>query len=140
MKVRAAPPQHLGWIQERVGCALTPGATAIEAIDSAGRVLGMVVFDGWTPNAVQLHVAVDTPAAWVALTRPMFQYVFEQAGREVLMGMVLGSNTKCLRLARGLGFRGSHRVKDGHSKGVDLVMVEIRKNECRWLRPARKAA
>jgi hypothetical protein len=125
---------------ERTGCAYTPAATAIEAVDSAGRVWGMVLFDGWTPNGVQLHVAVDAPVAWLSLVRPMFQYVFEQCSKGVLWGLVLGNNRRSLRLAKGLGFVEADRVRDGWALGVDLVRVEMRKENCRWLLPARKAA
>jgi hypothetical protein len=105
-----------------------------------GRILGMVGFDHWTPNGCQLHVAADTPAAWPCLVRSMFQYVFGERKKGVVVGWVLSSNERCLSLAMGLGFVEVARIRDGWATGVDLVGIEMRKETCRWLKPAKRKA
>lgn len=129
----AATPEALRWLEAQTGAVLTSGARGISAVDSAGRVRGVVAYDGWTPNAVQAHMAVDTPVAWRALLRPVFEYPFEQAGRRLMLGIIPADNTRSARMAESLGFRLAHRVPDGWSVGVDLLVYQMRREECRYL-------
>lgn len=133
LRVRAAPPEHLGWIVQRTGFAPTGGCRAIEAVDAAGRIRGMVAFDGWTENACHAHMAVESPIAWRALLAPAFGYAFDQCGRGIILGVVPAGNARSCALTRRFGFREVHRIKDGWAEGEDLVVHEMRKNECRWL-------
>lgn len=133
LHVQWAPAAHLPWLFDRVGCLPTGEFRALEAVDDAGSIRGMVGFDRWTDNAAEMHVALESP--WVAKTllRPAFEALFVRLGRKVALGTVLSSNEKALRFDAGIGFREVHRVKDGHSDGVDLVFMEMRREECRWL-------
>lgn len=132
----AATSEALRWLEARTGAVLTSGARGVAAVDGAGRVRGVVAYDGWTPNAVQAHMAVDTPVAWRALLRPAFEYPFEQAGRKLLLGIIPADNTRSARMAESLGFALSHRVPDGWSDGVDLLVYQMRREDCRWIRKA----
>lgn len=134
--VSAALPSDFGWIQERTGCARTNGFKAIKATDDAGRILGMVAYDGWTENAVQAHMAVDTPVAWRALLKPAFEYPFIQAGKSVILAIIPAGNARSVNLAKRFGFRETYRVRDGWATGEDLVLLEMRREECRWLEAA----
>jgi hypothetical protein len=133
MQARAATP-HLQWLVDRVGCALTPGARAIAAFDTTGNIRGMVAYDVWCENSVQAHVAVDTPAAWRALLPAIFFYPFVEADKGVLLCVVRGQNTKSLRVCAHLGFQVKAQVKDGFALGDDLVLLEMRREHCRWLK------
>lgn len=133
MNVRAASPARFHWIQERTGCVLSKFARAIEAVDELGRTRGMVAYDGWTPKACQAHMAVESPIVWRALVHPAFQYPFLEAGKDVLLGTIPSHNVRSIRLAKHFGFREAHRVKDGWEKGDDLVLFEMRRDECRFL-------
>lgn len=129
------------WLVDRVGVAATPHFKMIAAYDSAGRIRGAVGFDHWTPNSVQMHFAMESPIAIRALIRPAFSYAFEHGGKGLALGIIRSNNRASLWTAEHMGFRESHRIKDGHSLGVDLVLIEMRKDECRWLSPEiRRAA
>lgn len=132
-RVVAALPHDFGWIQQRTGCGRTAGFKAIKAVDDSGRILGMVGYDGWTENAVQAHMAVETPIAWRALTGPAFAYPFLEAGKSVILAIIPASNARSVKLARRFGFRETYRVRDGWAVGEDLVLLEMRREECRWL-------
>lgn len=138
--VRAAPPAHYAWLCRKSG--YTPGLDfrAIEAIDESGTIHGMVGFDGWTPNAVHMHVALETPARCRELVRAAFRYPFEQALRGVVLGFTPGNHIAALGLAKRLGFREVHSIPDGWDVGVPLVVFEMRAAECRWLSLKQKAA
>jgi RimJ/RimL family protein N-acetyltransferase len=133
MRVFPAAREELHWLVERTQFSPTAGCRAIKATDEDGRIRGMVAFDGWTLNSVQAHMAVDSPIAWRALLRPAFAYPFEEAGRGVLLAIIPAGNTKSVRLAQHFGFQESHRVRDGWSVGEDLLVLEMRREACRWL-------
>jgi RimJ/RimL family protein N-acetyltransferase len=138
--VRDAPPEHLGWIAERACVSIHPAFRAIEAVDAAGKIHGMVGFDGWFGNTVSLHIALENPAALRSLLRDAFRIAFDVAQRGVALCCVVATNRKSLRLVQHLGFRFAYSIRDGWAPGVDMVWFEMRRAECRYLRPMRKAA
>jgi RimJ/RimL family protein N-acetyltransferase len=131
--VRLAVTTDAGWLTERTGHAPGPGFRALVALDTAGVIRGGVGFDGWTPGSVHLHVVLDTPVAGRALLRSAFAEAFS-GGRLLVRGEVRASNARSLTLARRLGFRETHRVRDGWAAGEDMVLFEMRREECRWLK------
>jgi RimJ/RimL family protein N-acetyltransferase len=68
-----------------------------------------------------------------ALVRPAFSYPFEELGKGVLLAMVSSANVRSLRLTVGVGFRETYRIRDGVLPGVDMVLFEMRRPDCRWL-------
>jgi hypothetical protein len=136
MHVTAGHGETFDWLSARTHCALTPRARAIKAVDASGRIRGAVAYDCWTENAVQAHMAVDTPVAWRALLRPAFSYPFEEAGKGLLLGIIPAGNARSVALTQRLGFREAYRVRDGWAVGEDLVVFEMRRHECKWLKEA----
>jgi hypothetical protein len=133
VRVDVAPKEHFSWLVERTKCATTEGFRAIEAFDDRG-IQGMVGFDYWTPNAVQMHVAAS-PAAVRSLLWPAFHYAFEQAGRGLAIGITPASNERACAFNRRCGWREAYRIKDGWTVGEDMIVFEMRRNECRFLTP-----
>ncbi|AAK94388.1 acyl-CoA N-acyltransferase [Myxococcus phage Mx8] len=134
MRVEAGHTAARAWIEALTGCVLTRNARAIQAVDASGRIRGVVAYDCWTENAVQAHMAVDTPVVWRSLLRPAFRYPFLEAGKGVLLGIIPADNARSCALALRFGFRETHRVRDGWTAGIDLVVHELRREECRWLK------
>jgi hypothetical protein len=93
----------------------------------------MVGYDCWTPNSAQISVALDAPIVARAILRPAFEYPFIQQGRSVLWAVVSSKNVEALKLNKHLGFRPTYSIVDGHSAGIDLVLMEMRRDECRWI-------
>jgi len=124
----------MAWIKERTRAALTPDARAIEAVDRIGRIVGMVAYDCWTENAVTAHMAVEYPLVWRSLTVPAFSYPFEQCNRGVLVACIPSHNARSLGLALRFGFAAQHRIRDGWSVGDDMILLEMRREDCRYLR------
>lgn len=141
MRVRPAPFEHLKWLVEKTGCALTTDFNAIEAIDGAGNIRGMVGYCNWTQNAVQLHIAVDTPIVWRTLLRHGLAYPFVQEGKGLLIGLIPESNARSIAFAKAVGLKEAGRIRDGHRDGVDLVILTLRREDCRHIeKPLRRAA
>lgn len=133
LEVKAAPRAHLHWLEKRTGAVLTRQARAIEAIDDMGKVYGMVAYDGWTENSVQAHMAVVAPLVWRRLLPAVFRYPFEECGKGLLLGVVPSHNEASARMCQRLGFRLAHRVVDGWAPEDDLLLFELRRENCRWL-------
>jgi RimJ/RimL family protein N-acetyltransferase len=60
-----------------------------------------------------------------------FRYAFGAVG--VLVAIIRASNERSLRLARHLGFKDTYRVADGWQAGEDMLVLEMRRAQCRWL-------
>lgn len=123
----------------RLGVDITNEATGIEAVGKKG-VVGAVLFDHWTRNSVRMHVLLESLAGARALLSAAFQYPFAQVGVQLLIAEVPSDNTKALRFNAHLGFRETYRLKDAVREGVDLVLMEMRREECRFLDGIRRAA
>ena len=138
MIVRVAPPEHYPWIADRAQLVIGPQFRALEAVDKAGLIAGMVGFDGWMPNSLMLHIALDVPIALRKLCRMGFQWAFRM--RPIALAPVLSNNRKSMRLVEELGFRLAGRLKDAWEPDVDLILYQMRREECRFLEAERWAA
>lgn len=133
MKVAAAAPAAWPWLVERTGCVLTSDFRAIQATDVNGKIRGMVGYCDWAPNSVRAHLAADSPIVWRSLLRPALEYPFTQAGVGMILAAVRGSNARSLRFCGAVGLGVTCRVKDGFKAGEDWVLLQLRKEDCRFL-------
>lgn len=133
MRVEAATPEDVPYLTERTGYHPGSGFRGVVARRGDGTLAGFVGFDGWTPAAVWLHVAVDAPGACRGLLRAAFSYAFVEAGRSLLLGSVRAGNARSLALAQRLGFSEVVRLRDAWGPGEDVVFFEMRREACRWL-------
>lgn len=141
MIIRAAPPEHFQYLVERAGVYPSPLFKAIEAVDAKGTVHGMFGYDGWTINAVVMHVALDNPATLRHLIYPAFAYPFVQLNLGIALCAIRGDNSRSLKLTERVGFKRVYTIKDCFGLGIDQMIYEMRREDCRWIAPsARKAA
>lgn len=132
--LQATTAEDFAWIIAHAHCVLTPYARALKAVDESGAIRGMVAFDNWTENAAQIHMAAENPAVWRHLLPAAADFAFEHVGKGVVFGLTPASNEKALKLSRRAGFRQRYRIADGWAKGEDMVISEMRKEDCRWLK------
>jgi hypothetical protein len=140
MWTEEATAEEFSWLQERTGFVPSPACVALKAIDARGIIRGMVAFDCWTHNAAQLHFAVDAPIAFRTLIPEGFRYVFEQADKGVISAAIAANNKRSIKMAERLGLRQCGRIEEGHAPGIDLLILQLKKENCRWIQPARRAA
>jgi hypothetical protein len=134
--IRAATPEERAWFSARLGFPLTGLARGIAAVGADGRIRAMFVFDLWSHNAAEAHILVESPIALRPLMRAAARWFFLEQGKGVLMGRVRASNTKAMRLDKHLGFREAYRIRDGAKQGEDMLLVEMRRETCKWLKEA----
>lgn len=111
----------------------TNDATGIKLV-ADGKITAMVAYDHWTPNAVQLHICITDPKSFSrSFIREALAYPFVQAGRELLIGVTPSDNEEALEFNRRIGFVQKYRILNGWEDGVDMVVQELRKSDCKWL-------
>lgn len=137
MIVTAAPPWSYNWLAQRAEFTPSPEFKGILAWDeNRSKICGMAGFDGWTENSVVVTIALDHPSALRYLLMPTFDFIFAQAGRGVALATVRGSNSKSQKLVTHAGWKEVYRIRDGVKVGEDLILYEMRREDCRWIRKA----
>ena len=139
MDIVGCHPHEFLWLVERTGCELTPSFRALKAVDGTGRIHGMVGYSGWTETMCMMHIALEHPAAFRSLLYWAFRYPFEMAGRQIALASVRAANEKSVSLCKRVGFKEAYRIKDGVLPGEDMIIFEMRREECRFI-DHRKAA
>ena len=140
--MRSMPLAHWPWLVSRANLVPDGQFRAIEAVDEAsGKILAAVGYDGWMDNACCMHVALDHPSAGRYVLRPAFRIPFVELGLGVVVAKVVSTNVRALALDKALGFKVVGVGRDWIRPGVDLVVMEMRREDCRWLlsRPKRAA-
>lgn len=120
---------ELAWLEQKLHLTLTRNAKGFAAWDR-GTVVGVVAYDLWTANSCHAHMCVLKPIAWRRLVPLVFTAPFETRG--VLIGVIAQSNIRSRTLAVHFGFKETHRIRDGALAGDDLVVYEMRKEDCRY--------
>ncbi len=131
---------HWEWLKRRASPVLCQDTTGFVAM-RGDRIVGAVAFDSWSHNSCLSHIAIEDPRVVRRLVRIGCEFVFQHSGRGVLTGLTPADNEEALRLNKGLGFEVICRIRDGYRIGVDYVLQELRRENCRWIKPElRKAA
>lgn len=134
-------PAVTAWVLDRAECLITPtDASSIGVVAGVlddTRILGGVVFHNWTGRggSVTMHDAGVEDTNWATrdFLWSVFDYAFNQLGCEVVVGPVPSTKTRALDVNRRLGFRQEAVVRGVFPDG-DLVLMTMRRADCRWLR------
>lgn len=97
-------------------------------------------FDSFIGKTCQIHVVnfqkKYTPRK---LLFAVFDYAFNKACVETLLGVVNSNNEEAMKYDKNLGFKEVYRLKDMHDDGGDLVLFEMKKADCRFIREKKYA-
>ena len=100
-----------------------------------------VGFDSFLGKTCQIHVVnfnkKYTPRK---LLSAVFEYAFITAGRETLIGIVNSNNTDAMKYDQHLGFKEAYRFEGMHDDGGDIVVFEMKKADCRFIKELKDAA
>lgn len=101
--------------------------------DVTQQIIGVVAFNGFCGNVCSVHLAGD--GNWVSreFIRKVFDYPFRQLNLVAIVAPIAATNERALRFDKHFGMREVHRIKDGWEAGVDLILLEMRKEDCRYL-------
>ena len=134
-------PSDWGWINEQVGILQSEDTTGITAIDlDTNRTVGACVMDNWTANSVQAHFMVASPTVLRhGFLEECFDFMFNEKGVKYVYGMVPSDNEKALKLNKHMGFTERLRLPEAFADGVDYVVMECTRDNCKYL-PEEEAA
>jgi RimJ/RimL family protein N-acetyltransferase len=122
------------WITAHVNCHLVEDTGGLVAIDRHGEYAAAMIADSFTDTACATHITVVNP---FVLRHRFLQaaahMLFLNAKRHVIVCMTAANNEKAMRFNRRIGWQEIYRVRDGFQFGVDMVMFEMRREQCPWL-------
>ena len=134
MNFTALSPRDFGYIPQNSRPIMCEDSKGIVATDDEGMPQAICVLDSWTYNSCQIHIWIEN--AFVlkhGFAEEVFRYVFNTCGRNLIVGVTPADNPKALKFIKHIGLEEIFRIKDGNQIGVDLVVTEIRKENCRYL-------
>jgi RimJ/RimL family protein N-acetyltransferase len=102
------------------------------------KLIGVVGYNGFNAKVCSMHSAGD--GNWVSreFLRDAFHYPFVTCDVNVIIGTVAGDNARALKFNKHLGFEVLFRLKDGWENGIDMVVMGMSKQSCRWLTQEQK--
>lgn len=97
------------------------------------RILGVVVYDGFTPYDVNMHIVIeDKRCVSRRILKAVFDYPFNQLRLQRVTGLVPESNIAALAFDLRLGF-----VKEGRKRFAlgdeDELILGMTREICPWL-------
>jgi hypothetical protein len=99
-------------------------------------VIGYTAFIGKT---CQMHM-VNLKGGYTPkkLLFGAFDYPFNYCGLEKVFGLVDSNNVRAMEYDQKLGFKEAIRFAEMHDSGGDLVVFEMNKADCRWIKERKK--
>lgn len=122
------------WLQHRSKCAKCDDTNGI-VVYRGKKLVGAVVMDSWSYNSCTIHIAIEDMLAFKhGFPEEVFKYIFETAGKGVVIGITPSDNLKALAFNKRVGLVEIYRIKDAYDVGIDYVVQELRKENCKYLR------
>lgn len=121
-------PSHVEFLHKDFnGLAVSSKTRGIIAHDNEGRLMGGILFDGWTGNAVFGHIAVRNKMCLRpgGLIDEALRFVFKTCGLQYFLGMLPSDKVKAERLEKKIGFKEVFRLEDGFGPGEDLILMQL---------------
>lgn len=121
------------WIQEAAECAYCDDVNGIVMYRDGDLVAG-ILLESWSHNSVTIHIRVDDPLVFKhRFAEECFNYIFVTCERGVLIGITPSNNEQALKFNRHIGLKEIYRIRDGYDVGIDYVVQELRKEDCRYI-------
>lgn len=99
-----------------------------------GHLVAVVAFNNFCGRVCSMHVA-GAGGHWISrkLLNVVFDYPFRQLDMVAVLVGVGEDNERAIGFDKHLGFQEVHRVREGAARGVDLVVLELRRADCRYI-------
>lgn len=134
MTIRATTPDETDKIAELMGYA--PGRSTRGIVFLAEEsACAAVFFDHWTAASAEAHVYAPSLKHLFSpnFLHAIFDYAFNQAQRKMLVTATPANQKGSLAVSGWLGFYEIFRIRDGWDTGVDMVLKELRREDCRFI-------
>ena len=122
------------WIAKRAQCNNCEDTKGL-VIYKDDQIVGAVALDSWSYNSVTIHITIeDSYAMKHGFPEEVFGYIFNTCDKGVVIGITPANNGRALRFNKRVGLVEIYRIKDGYKVGIDYVVQELRKENCKYLR------
>lgn len=125
--------KHRVYVNSVLMVPISAATRGIVAIDSSGKPCGVCLADGWTHTACNAHLAIQKPMCLRKLFHEFAHYVFITCDKQMMIGIVEDTHARALRIDKNIGFKQLYRLKDGYAAGVDQIILQLKKADCRFL-------
>lgn len=124
------------WVAEQTAQLVSWGDFyAMGAEDDHGEMIAGIVFNNYNGSNATCHIAVAKPGKYLfRLLEAFADYAFNQAGVNRLTGMVPSDMPKVLAFDKHLGFEEEFVMVQGAPGGVDMHVLVMWRDTCRWLK------
>lgn len=133
--IRAATQAEIKCVCEKISFVYNNHSNGVVIEDEVGGVGAMAIYDRWTHTAVEMHAYSAGPkyVFHPDFCHAMFEYPFVQQNKMLAFAVTPCDNVPSIALARWLGFKEVYRIRDGWNAGTDMVIQELRRENCRFL-------
>ena len=109
-------------------------------VDKENKIEWIVGYTAFIGKTCQMHVVNLSDTAYLPkkLVRGAFDYPFNYCGLEKVFGLVDSNNVRAMEYDQKLGFKEAIRFAEMHDSGGDLVVFEMNKADCRWIKERKK--
>ncbi len=124
------------WVQQHQDTLVLTGNTCgIIAVDlNTHEKVAACIMDTWTANSVHIHQILLKPMVLrYHFLECLFNYMFIARDVGIVYGVVPSDNPKSIKLAKHFGFTELMVLKDAWAVGVDKVMLELKRENCRYI-------
>jgi RimJ/RimL family protein N-acetyltransferase len=131
-----AQPREALWafVNDRLGIPLSEDFRALGLV-IGGCLKAVVAYNGYTGRTCFMHSAIDDPAVINrTFVRAVFAYPFVQCKLTHVLALVDSANERALDIDTRLGFREVNRFEGAGLEGKDLILLQLTRNECKWIR------
>jgi hypothetical protein len=128
------------WIKTRAKVLCVEDTSGL-VVENNGVIQAIAVFDSFTRNSCNVHLAIDSPLVIKhGFIHEICRHLFQTCGRNRIFGLVPSNNAKSLRFTKHIGMQEISRIPNALAEGVDYVIMEMTKDTCRWIEQKREAA
>lgn len=130
----ASTPGHLQLLCKELDYLPAPNLKGITLLVDGEPVI-VIGYDCWTDGSVSMHQWAKHPKYFGRdILREAFRYVFEIGQKQVTIAIVRSDNPRALAVDRKIGFEPVATIKDGYGLGVDMHILQLRRENCRWFK------
>lgn len=130
MKIEFIPfngVDHWGWVKQRLNLLQIQDTCGIMAFDIEGKkIVGAAIYDTILYNSAQATLILDSPMVLRSgFLKELMGFVFYFLDKEYMYTTIAEDNWKSLRFAKRVGFLEKMRLREGFTKGIDLIVHEL---------------
>ena len=135
-EAKAIAHKHL---YEHAGVEWSADFQALLWVDENNEIEWVVGYNAFIGKTCQIHV-VNLKESYCpkGVLFGAFDYPFNFLGLEKVFGIVNSLNTRAMEYDKKVGFKEVIRFPGMHGDGGDLVVFEMNKADCRWIKERKK--